>query len=60
MTQKIRTTHVGSLPRTTALHGANQRRLAGDISNEEFDQILQQADNEVVQRQVDLGIDIVN
>ncbi|HJG43542.1 cobalamin-independent methionine synthase II family protein [Corynebacterium phoceense] len=60
MTQKIRTTHVGSLPRTAALHGANQRRLAGDISNEEFDQILQQADNEVVQRQVDLGIDIVN
>lgn len=56
----IRTTHVGSLPRTQALLDANQRRAAGDISEEEFFGILQESVDEVVKRQVDLGIDIVN
>ncbi|WP_257202151.1 cobalamin-independent methionine synthase II family protein [Corynebacterium cystitidis] len=57
---KIRTTHVGSLPRTPELLEANRRRAEGTIEDQEFFEILQKASDEVVQRQVDLGIDIVN
>lgn len=60
MSTAIRTTHVGSLPRTPELLAANDRRAKGDISDEEFNGILENAVNEVVQRQVDLGLDIVN
>ncbi|WP_293768774.1 cobalamin-independent methionine synthase II family protein [uncultured Corynebacterium sp.] len=60
MTAKIRTTHVGSLPRTKELLEANRRRLASEIDAAEFDGILQESVNSVVQRQLDLGIDIVN
>lgn len=59
-TQRIRTTHVGSLPRTPELLDANVRRSAGDIGEEEFFEILQNSVDEVVQRQIDLGIDIIN
>ncbi|QNQ90540.1 epoxyalkane--coenzyme M transferase [Corynebacterium poyangense] len=57
---KIRTTHVGSLPRTPELLEANLRRSAGEIGDEEFFEILQNSVDEVVKRQVDLGIDIIN
>ncbi|WP_394281027.1 cobalamin-independent methionine synthase II family protein [Corynebacterium sp.] len=57
---KIRTTHVGSLPRTPELLEANQRRAEGNIEDAEFFEILQKAADDVVKRQVDLGIDIVN
>ncbi|QPK78485.1 cobalamin-independent methionine synthase II family protein [Corynebacterium lizhenjunii] len=60
MANKIRTTHVGSLPRTKELLEANQQRLAGEIDTERFHEVLQDSVNKVVQRQVDLGIDIVN
>lgn len=60
MSQKIRTTHVGSLPRTPELLEATQRRDDGSISDAEFNQILSDGVDRVVQRQVDLGIDIVN
>ncbi|WP_115686203.1 cobalamin-independent methionine synthase II family protein [Corynebacterium senegalense] len=56
----IRTTHVGSLPRTPELLDANTRRAAGEIGEEEFYAILQHSIDEVVRRQVELGIDIVN
>ncbi|SQG64983.1 epoxyalkane:coenzyme M transferase [Corynebacterium renale] len=56
----IRTTHVGSLPRTPELLDANLKRAAGDITEEQFFEILQKSVDEVVKRQVDLGIDIVN
>ncbi|WP_369803642.1 cobalamin-independent methionine synthase II family protein [Corynebacterium sp. CNJ-954] len=59
MTQ-IRTTHVGSLPRTPELLEANQRRSSGDISQDEFLGILQDGVDKVVRRQVDLGLDIIN
>ena len=59
-TQKIRTTHVGSLPRTDALLEANERRANNEISDEEFFGVLETAIDEVVKRQVDMGIDIVN
>ena len=56
----IRTTHVGSLPRTPELLDANLRRASGDSGDAEFQTILQAAVDEVVARQVELGIDIVN
>lgn len=58
--KKIRTTHVGSLPRTEALLDANARRAEGAIGDEEFFEVLQSSIDEVVKRQVELGIDIVN
>ena len=60
MSQKIRTTHVGSLPRTPELLEANLKRSADEITDDEFFVILERAVEEVVQRQVDLGIDIIN
>lgn len=60
MTNKIRTTHVGSLPRTPELLEANQQRADGTIDDKNFFEILEASVNQVVQRQVDLGIDIVN
>lgn len=60
MTNKIRTTHVGSLPRTPELIEANTQRANGAIDDEKFFEILQNSIDEVVKRQVDLGIDIIN
>ncbi|MCQ9340321.1 cobalamin-independent methionine synthase II family protein [Corynebacterium phoceense] len=60
MSQKIRTTHVGSLPRTPELLEANLKRSAHELTDDEFFAILERAVDEVVQRQVDLGIDIIN
>jgi len=57
---RIRTTHVGSLPRTPELLDANLRRASGEIGGEEFEAILRDAVDDVVARQVELGIDIVN
>lgn len=60
MSHKIRTTHVGSLPRTPELLEANLKRSADELTDDEFFAILERAVDEVVQRQVDLGIDIIN
>ena len=60
MADHIRTTHVGSLPRTPELLEANNKRAEGAISEEQYFEILQSSVDEVVKRQVDLGIDIVN
>ena len=60
MAQKIRTTHVGSLPRTPELLEANQNRASGSVPDEAFFEILEKAVDEVVARQVELGIDIIN
>ncbi|MDO5454512.1 MAG: cobalamin-independent methionine synthase II family protein [Corynebacterium sp.] len=60
MANHIRTTHVGSLPRTPELLEANNKRAEGAISEEQYFEILQSSVDEVVKRQVDLGIDIVN
>lgn len=57
---KIETTHVGSLPRTSELLDANKRRSEGRISETEFAQILTDSVQDVVCRQKDIGIDIVN
>ncbi|GAB3940721.1 cobalamin-independent methionine synthase II family protein [Corynebacterium tapiri] len=60
MANKIRTTHVGSLPRTPELLDANKRRAEGSIGDEEFFAILRSSIDEVVRRQVELGVDIIN
>lgn len=60
MTQRIRTTHVGSLPRTEELLAANTRRAEGTISAEDFSAVLARSVEEVVARQRETGIDIVN
>lgn len=58
--EHIRTTHVGSLPRTPELLDANIKRAGGEIGDSEFFDILQTSVDQVVQRQVDLGLDIIN
>lgn len=59
-TDRILTTHVGSLPRTDRLREANARRQAGDLSEADFQQILTEEVRAIVAQQVELGIDIVN
>ena len=57
----ILTSHVGSLPRPDALIEANRAREAGGkIDGVKFEQMLQSAVAEIVQRQRELGIDIPN
>ncbi len=56
----IKTTHVGSLPRTKALLEANSSHANGEISTQEFNDILETEVAGVVKRQKDIGIDIVN
>lgn len=60
MSNKILTSHVGSLPRTPELLEANERRAAKQIDDKEFFEILQSAVDSVVKRQVDIGLDIIN
>ncbi|STC68290.1 cobalamin-independent methionine synthase II family protein [Corynebacterium pilosum] len=57
---RILTTHVGSLPRTKELLEANAKRAQGAIANDEYLRILQDSANQVVAKQLELGIDIVN
>ena len=54
----IRTTHVGSLPRTEELLNANLRRK--EMGERMFAQVLQSSVNDVVARQQEIGIDWVN
>lgn len=60
MATKIRTSHVGSLPRPDALIADNKALADGRMSREEFSEKLQGYVDEVVAKQVDAGIDIVN
>ncbi|MGO3796987.1 MAG: cobalamin-independent methionine synthase II family protein [Pauljensenia sp.] len=54
----IRTTHVGSLPRPKELLDANARR--DEIGDEAFAQVLQASVDEVVRREHEIGLDVVN
>lgn len=60
MTTPIRTTHVGSLPRTPALLDANRRHAAGQIDDEALSEVLAQEVTAVVTRQLRTGLDVVN
>jgi len=54
----IRTTHVGSLPRTPELLDANRRRA--ELGEEAFARIIQAGVDDVVRRQHEMGLDIVS
>ena len=56
-TDRILTSHVGSLPRPDALIEANRAREAGAAVDEA---VLRQAVTDVVRRQTELGVDIPN
>lgn len=56
----IRTTHVGSLPRTERLIEANRERRAGSLDEQGFTAVLQEEVNAVVARQAGLGLTILN
>ena len=59
--QRIRTTHVGSLPRPQALIDANALRASGEPGDEQaYAEQLRAAVAEVVARQRQAGIDLVN
>ena len=56
----IRTTHVGSLPRTPELLEANRARREGSLGEADFTSLLQDQVDGVVKRQAEIGLDIVN
>lgn len=56
----IRTTHVGSLPRTPELIEANRARRDGSLSEADFTALLQEQVDGVIKRQSGLGLDIIN
>src|SRR5690625_4172146 len=57
-TDRILTTHAGSLPRTPALLEANAARQAG-AQPDGFTDLLRDEVSELVQRQLAVGIDVV-
>lgn len=60
-TQRILTTHVGSLPRTQAVTDVVFAREAGErLDDARADAVIAAAVVDIVRRQVDLGIDIVS
>lgn len=60
-TDRILTTHVGSLPRSDAVSAMLLAREEGQLKSEaEFDRVIGEAVKEVVARQVKSGVDIVS
>ncbi|GGH64576.1 cobalamin-independent methionine synthase II family protein [Rothia aerolata] len=59
-TDRILTTHVGSLPRPERLLSANTDRQNGSLSEDDFQKVLAEEVEAVVKKQVETGIDIVN
>ena len=53
----IRTTHVGSLPRTPELLKANAAHREGSLSDADFTSVLQAEVDGVVKRQAEIGLD---
>jgi 5-methyltetrahydropteroyltriglutamate--homocysteine methyltransferase len=61
MADRILTSHAGSLPRPEDLIALNERRGSGDFTDEDdFQARLRAAVADVVARQRDIGIDLVN
>jgi 5-methyltetrahydropteroyltriglutamate--homocysteine methyltransferase len=59
--ERILTTHVGSLPRPEALLAIMQDKFAGrDYDAAALDRTLRDSVRDIVQRQVDVGIDVVS
>lgn len=59
-TDRIQTTHVGSLPRTPDLLEANKRFQEGEASAQELDAALDNGVIDIVRKQREIGLDIVN
>lgn len=59
-TDRILTTHVGSLPRTEAVVALLEQRESGAAPNRNFNKVMENAVADIVRRQVDIGIDIVS
>jgi 5-methyltetrahydropteroyltriglutamate--homocysteine methyltransferase len=57
---RILTTHVGSLPRPDALIDLNRRRAEGDADDAELAELLRSAVADVVRKQAECGVDVVN
>ena len=60
MSVNIRTTHVGSLPRTKELLEVNKKFGADEIERDDFLGILQESIDKVVAKQNDMGLSIIN
>lgn len=60
MSVNIKTTHVGSLPRTKELLEVNNKFAAGEIEREDFLGILQESIDKVVAKQHEMGVSIIN
>ncbi len=68
MSRHIATTHSGSLPRVEALDRANEERgrlsrdgiTPGNASDIDYDRIIAQSVDRIVQQQLDYGLDIIN
>jgi len=60
-TDRILTTHTGSLPRPPDLVGLlNRKELGGDYDQADFDVRIRHAVTEIVRRQAEVGIDVVD
>ncbi|MDR5674231.1 cobalamin-independent methionine synthase II family protein [Halalkaliarchaeum sp. AArc-GB] len=58
---RIRTTHVGSLPRPPELLDLIERREQGqDVPASAFESAIEEATREVVRRQREVGLDVIN
>ena len=57
---RILTTHTGSLPRPSGLVPVLREKEAGKISDEAFGVRVRDAVAEIVRRQIEVGVDIVN
>ena len=60
MTVQIRTTHVGSLPRTDELLRANAAHAEGALDDDGLAAVVRAQTDAVVARQTDIGLSIVN
>lgn len=58
--ERIEVTHAGSLPRPDALLAANKQRLAQGGELDGFDEVLAQSVEEVVRRQLEVGVTVPN
>lgn len=59
-TERILTTHTGSLPRSPALTAALERRDRGERENGELATLVRNGVMDVVRRQVEAGVTVVN
>jgi 5-methyltetrahydropteroyltriglutamate--homocysteine methyltransferase len=59
-TERILTTHAGSLPRPPALTAALERRDRGERANGELDRQIREAVVDVVRRQAEAGVSVVS